>query len=94
LHLIRQRARIELAQGATCPAWVYWNTSASGYFRTQWDALQLKALDLAKLTAAERLMLVYDLTAQKEQVGAAAMLAKLAHDSELEVAKAAGLAAK
>jgi aminopeptidase N len=92
--VVKQPVRITLEQNATCPAWVYWNTDGSGYFRTEWDALQLKALDLTRLTAAERLMLVYDLTARKEQVGAAPMLAKLATDSEPEVAKAAATASR
>ena len=92
--VIQQRGEAALPQGASCPTWVYWNTSGSGYFRTEWTAAQLQALDVARLTAAERLMLVYDLTAQKGRVDATAVLAKLAADSEPEVASAAATASR
>ena len=45
---------------------------------------------LPKLSAAERLMLVYDLRASKNRVDASGLLAKLAGDPEPEIAKAAG----
>jgi cytosol alanyl aminopeptidase len=92
--VIQGRGEAALPQGASCPAWVYWNAGGTGYFRTEWSAAQLKALDMARLTAAERLMLVYDLTAQKGQADALAVLTKLAGDAQPEVAKAAGLAVK
>jgi alanyl aminopeptidase len=92
--VIQGRGEAAMPQGASCPAWVYWNAGGTGYFRTEWSAAQLKALDMARLTAAERLMLVYDLTAQKGQVDTVAVLTKLAGDAQPEVAKAAGLAVK
>ena len=46
-----------------CPAWIEFNSGGSGYYRTAWSDAQLNALDLTRLSAAERLMLVYDLRA-------------------------------
>jgi len=78
------RAELKLK---SCPAWIYMNANASGYYRTEWSAEQLAALDLSKLTAAERLTLIYDLRASKNL--AAAQLKSLTSDAEPEVAKAA-----
>jgi len=72
----------------SCPAWTYFNSGATGYYRTDWTPDQLKALDLAALTAAERLMLVYDLKALKGRIDVAPYLTKLASDTEPEIAKA------
>jgi cytosol alanyl aminopeptidase len=92
--VIQVHGEAALPQGASCPAWIYWNAGGTGYFRTEWSAAQLKALDLTRLAAAERLMLVYDLKAQKGRVDAAAVLAKLAADAQPEVAQAARSAAQ
>jgi alanyl aminopeptidase len=71
----------------SCPTWIYPNAGASGYYRTEWSPDQLAALDLTKLTAAERLTLVYDLRASKNIT--APILKNLASDPEPEIAKAA-----
>jgi aminopeptidase N len=68
-----------------CPA--YWNAGGSGYYRTEWSDDELAALDASKLTAAERLTLVYDLRASKKL--ASPVLKMLAMDGEPEIAKAA-----
>ncbi len=70
-----------------CPAWIYWNASGSGYYRTEWSAEELAALDITKLTAAERLTLVYDLRASKNLNSE--LLKTLAGDAEPEISKAA-----
>jgi alanyl aminopeptidase len=71
----------------SCPAWIYPNASGSGYYRTEWSEEQLATLDLTKLTAAERLTLVYDLRASKNIN--APLLKTLATDPEPEITKAA-----
>jgi alanyl aminopeptidase len=70
----------------SCPAWLYLNAGGTGYYRTEWSAEQLTALDLKKLTAAERLTLVYDLRAKNI---ASPLLKTLASDPEPEIAQAA-----
>jgi aminopeptidase N len=72
---------------SSCPAWIYMNASGRGYYRTEFAPDQLVALDLSKLTAAERLTLIYDLRASKNI--ASPLLEKLKSDSEPEIAKAA-----
>jgi len=74
----------------SCPAWIYVNSGATGYYRTEWTLAQLNTLDISALTAAERLTLVYDLRALKPRVDVAAYLTKLTSDAEPEIAKAAG----
>ncbi len=49
----------------SCPTWIYPNAGASGYYRTEWTPQALEALPLDKLTAAERLTLIYDLRVAK-----------------------------
>lgn len=73
----------------SCPAWIYFNSGATGYYRTEWTAAQFAKLDFSALTAAERLMLVYDLRALKSRIDVSAYLTKLASDAEPEIAKAA-----
>jgi aminopeptidase N len=70
----------------SCPAWIYPNSKATAYFRTEWSDDQLAALDLKQLSAAERLTLIYDLRAQKLT---SPILKTLESDPEPEVAKAA-----
>jgi alanyl aminopeptidase len=73
----------------SCPAWIYLNSGATGYYRTEWTAAQLSALDIASLSAAERLMLVYDLRALKDRMDVTPYMTKLAEDPEPEVVRAA-----
>jgi len=80
----------DLEKGASCPAWIYLNAGANGYYRTEWTAAQLSTLGVPQLTAAERLMLVYDLRFVKPRVDVSALLTTLSSDSVPEVAKAAG----
>jgi alanyl aminopeptidase len=70
-----------------CPAWLYLNAGGSGYYRTEWSTEQLATLDLSKLSAPERLTLIYDLRAGKNI--ASPLLTALATDQEPEIAKAA-----
>jgi hypothetical protein len=74
----------------SCPAWIYINSGATGYYRTEWTSAQLNSLDFSALTAAERLMLVYDLKALKPRMDVSAYLTRLSADPEPEIAKAAG----
>lgn len=72
---------------SSCPAWIYLNASGRGYYRTEFTPDQLTALDLTKLTAAERLTLTYDLRASKNIISP--LLKTLEADPEPEIAKAA-----
>jgi len=75
---------------ASCPAWLYLNAGGTGYYRTAWSAEQIAALSLDRLTPAERLTLVFDLRAQKNDRAAAhAELVKLVSDPEPAVMRAA-----
>ncbi len=74
----------------SCPAWIYFNSGATGYYRTEWTAAQLASLDFSALSAAERLQLVYDLRALKARLDVTAYLTRLTSDAEPEIAKAAG----
>jgi cytosol alanyl aminopeptidase len=81
--VLGSRAEIPLS---ACPAWIYFNAGGSGYYRTEWSAAQLAALDVTKLSAPERLTLVYDLKAKNI---ASPLLKILASDAEPEIAQAA-----
>jgi aminopeptidase N len=79
-----------------CPAWIYLNSGATGYYRTDWSMSQVSALmnrGLTQLSAAERLTLVYDLRAQFQTLTpspeVSALLTRLSGDAEPEIAKAA-----
>jgi hypothetical protein len=78
---------------AACPAWVYLNSSGSGYYRTEWSAAQLRMLmenGLPLLTLPEKLTLVQDLRALKATgPEVKAMLLKLSTESEPVIANAA-----
>ncbi|HLH38205.1 MAG TPA: M1 family metallopeptidase [Bryobacteraceae bacterium] len=82
----KPRAEIALK---SCATWFYLNSGAAGYYRTAWTAEQAPMLEsaLPRLTAAERLLLAYDLRAAK--VPAPALISKLSSDPEPEIAKAA-----
>jgi alanyl aminopeptidase len=71
----------------SCPTWIYLNSGGSGYYRSDYSPEQLNALDITKLTAAERLTLIYDLRASKNIT--APILKTLTTDAEPEIAKAA-----
>jgi len=74
----------------SCPAWTYMNAGGTGYYRTTWSGEQLAALDIDKLTPAERMTLAYDLRAQTtERVAVRNVLSRLAADHEAEIASAA-----
>jgi cytosol alanyl aminopeptidase len=82
--LDRPHAEVKLP---SCPAWVYLNSGGTGYYRTVWSSEQLAVLDAEKLTAAERLTLVYDLRAERAILSP--VLKMLSDDHEPEIAKAA-----
>jgi alanyl aminopeptidase len=69
----------------SCPAWIYPNAGGTGYYRTEWPGDP--HLDVTKLTAAERLTLIYDLRAAKNI--ASPLLKTLTSDAEPEISKAA-----
>jgi alanyl aminopeptidase len=69
----------------SCPAWIYPNAGGSGYYRTDWS--ESPNLDVTKLTAPERLTLIYDLRASKNITSP--LLTTLASDAEPEISKAA-----
>jgi hypothetical protein len=82
---------IALPTGTACPAWFYLNSGGTGYYRTHWaQAPQRAILDLSY---AEKLTLIYDLRAGKNASGQAA-LARLASDTDPEIANAAREALK
>jgi alanyl aminopeptidase len=87
---------LAISKATSCPAWIYFNSGATGYYRTAWTSAQLATLALAKLSAAERLTLVFDLAALKKsgQLDPAAILTELAKDREPEIVKAAADALK
>lgn len=81
---------IDLPRGASCPIWMEPNAGGTGYYRTLWTAPQLAALSLKDLTPAERLTLSFDLRAfPGDKQAARQVLAKLANDSDPDVARAA-----
>ena len=91
-----QNRSIDLGR-SSCPAWIELNAGGTAYYRTGWSAAQLSALatrGLARLSAAERLTLVYDLRAMPSSVEVSALLKRLAADQEPEITKAAGDAVK
>jgi alanyl aminopeptidase len=69
----------------SCPAWIYLNAGGTGYYRTELP--NEPKLDVTKLTAAERLTLVYDLRASKQITSP--LLKILITDVEPEIVKAA-----
>ena len=79
--------RVPKAELKSCPAWIYLNAGGTGYYRSEYAPEQLAALDVAKLTAAERLTLIYDLRALKNLTSP--LLKTLERDPEPEIAKAA-----
>ena len=95
--MVDTRRQTELGPKASCPAWVYLNANGSGYYRTEWNARQLATLAdraLGRLTAAERLTLVNDVS-ELRRVGkldgsaVEPVLKKLLLDMEPEISAAA-----
>jgi alanyl aminopeptidase len=82
---------VALATGTACPAWFYLNSGGTGYYRTRWTQAPVRAI--AELSAAERLMLAYDLRGNRTP-SARTALARLAADGEPEIATAAREALK
>lgn len=77
---------------AACPAWLYLNSNGSGYYRTEWNAGQLRMLleSGIPLTLAEKLVLVEDLRALKATgPDVKAILLKLSNESEPVIASTA-----
>jgi alanyl aminopeptidase len=75
-----------------CPAWLYLNSGGSGYYRTEWNAGQLRTLldSGIPLTLAEKLVLVDDLRALKGTgPEVRSILLKLSNESEPAIATAA-----
>lgn len=91
------RREVTVSTASVCPAWVYLNSSGTGYYRTEWTPAQLTTLaakGLARLSAPERLTLAYDVRAQQnagrlDAAAAQAILGKLASDLVPEVSNAA-----
>jgi cytosol alanyl aminopeptidase len=81
--VLASRAEIQVTH---CPAWINFNAGGTGYYRTEWSPDQLAALDVTKLTAPERLTLIYDLRAKNIP---SPLLKILASDPEPEIAQAA-----
>ncbi|HEY2845424.1 MAG TPA: M1 family metallopeptidase, partial [Bryobacteraceae bacterium] len=77
---------IAMPVGTACPAWFYLNSGGTGYYRTRWAQAPVRAIP--DLSAAERLMLAYDLRGSKSP-SARSALARLAADTEPEIATAA-----
>jgi len=77
---------IALPTGTACPAWFYLNSGGTGYYRTRWAQAPVRAIP--DLSAAERLTLAYDLRGSQTP-SARTALARLAADSEPEIATAA-----
>lgn len=75
--------RRKIALNRACPSWLYFNSGGTGYYRTEGDALS--SVPISQLTAAERLMLVYDLRAAAQDSLALKMLAA---DPEPEIRRA------
>ena len=82
---------VALPTGTACPAWFYLNSGGTGYYRTRWSQGPVRAIP--DLTAAERLSLAYDLRGNRTP-SARTALARLAADSEPEIANAAAEAIK
>jgi len=82
---------VALPTGTACPAWFYLNSGGTGYYRTRWSQAPVRAIP--DLTAAERLSLAYDLRGNRTP-SARTALARLAADSEPEIANAAAEAIK
>jgi alanyl aminopeptidase len=93
------RQTIALPAGSSCPAWVLANAEGAGYYRTAWTGAQINAITnvLERLTAAERLTLVYDLAALQKTGNVKAgtvepVFRQLTQDSEPEIVHAAKVA--
>jgi alanyl aminopeptidase len=88
------RREFPLPGSAGCPAWIFLNDGGAGYYRTTWTPAQVAAIASAldRLNAAERLTLVYDLSALAGKDFAQPIFRKLQFDPEPEIAHAARVA--
>lgn len=95
--LENQQGEIALDDSAACPAWIFPNAGATGYYRSQLSAPMLEALvqhGFDHLSAAERVTAVLDMNAlvRNGHIPAAQalkLLPKLARDPEPQVVVAA-----
>ena len=88
------RREVSLPRNSVCPAWILWNAGGAGYYRTVWNAAQVAAIAdvLDRLSASERLTLLYDLTALPNRDFAQTVFRKLLFDPEPEIVHAARIA--
>jgi alanyl aminopeptidase len=84
------RREVALPPNSACPAWILMNANGAGYYRTAWSPAQVTAIAsvLDRLTAAERLTLVYDLAALPARDFAQPIFKKLLLDPEPEIVHA------
>jgi alanyl aminopeptidase len=88
------RREVVLPQNSACPAWILPNAGGAGYYRTTWTAAQVAGIAsvLDRLSAAERLTLLYDLAALPAKDFAQPIFRKLLSDPEPEIVHAARVA--
>jgi len=81
------RREVALPPNSSCPAWILMNANGTGYYRTAWSPEQVSAIAsvLDRLSAAERLTLVYDLAALPAKDFAQPIFRKLLFDPEPEI---------
>jgi alanyl aminopeptidase len=88
------RREIALPRNSACPAWILVNTGGAGYYRTAWTAAQVAAISIVldRLSAAERLTVLYDLATLPAKEFAQPIFRKLLFDPEPEIVHAAKIA--
>jgi alanyl aminopeptidase len=88
------RQEIALPRNSACPAWILVNAGGAGYYRTAWTAAQVDGIAgvLDRLSASERLTLLYDLAALPAKDFAQPVFRKLLFDPEPEIVHAARIA--
>jgi alanyl aminopeptidase len=88
------RREVVLPRNSACPAWILVNAGGAGYYRTAWTAAQVAGITgvLDRLSASERLTLLYDLAALPANDFAQPIFRKLLFDPEPEIVHAAKIA--
>ncbi len=88
------RQEVALPRNSDCPSWILVNAGGAGYYRTAWTAAQVASISnvLDRLSAAERLTLLYDLAALPAKDFAQPIFRKLLFDPEPEIVHAAKIA--
>ena len=88
------RREVVLPRNSACPAWILLNAGGAGYYRTVWTAGQVAGIAgvLDRLSAAERLTLLYDLAALPAKDFAQPIFKELLSDPEPEIVHAARIA--